>query len=408
MTIRTKSLTSASELILGVARTGAKFTPCNHKQTGNRVFDAISAGDMIQVEAENIEAEMKDLYGMDVRYIHEHARNPESREQTTDLDVYRTVSRIARKVAPDAILSFGGSRNGREVGAAIERDGEIARVAQAGFSLSEGGAPFVTTQAAIELQIVTDMENQGYIKIFPDDGRYTVLRPLEDYVPSGDIEVAKLAVHSTDGGGNYGPSSAAIQFETLKWTIEARERLGLPYEVEWVQEARSSFLTWYLANGLKKNVRQIGRLNITLLFGFSPRLPFPETYTDFRRLVKKAKAIADPVEGGNDTPLAISVSVGAAVLPQHAARHLRPVDVGPLAGTPLGPMDRIAVYASQPDADVDILRVGLEDTPFVLDPSGRPLPATNSELVHRARRIIDQHGVAPVTATAKLAQFSRA
>ena len=142
-----------------------------------------------------------------------------------------------------------------------------------------------------------------------------------------------------------------------------------------------SFLTWNLANAMPNGVRRVGRLNITLLFGFSPRLSFPRNHAEFCRLVGKARAIAPPVDGGDTTPLRISISVGSAVLPQHAAHHMRSVDVGPLAGMPMG---ILSTYAALPNSQVDILRVGIEDTPYALDPQGRLLPTSNAELAqHR-------------------------
>ncbi|MDJ0821022.1 MAG: 3-keto-5-aminohexanoate cleavage protein [Paracoccaceae bacterium] len=408
MTTLTSTFTQPSELILGVARTGAKFTPLNHKLTGDRVFDAISAGDMIPVDYDEIAREYEALYDLDVRYIHEHARNPETREQTTDLDVYAEVARIARAHAPDALTSFGGSRNGQEVSQAIREQGELARIAQAGLAPRDGGADFVTTQAAIELQIVTDMERQGYIRVYPEEGTFEVLRDLSDYVPSGTIEEAKLAVHSTAGGANYGKSSAVVQMDTLKWTIDRRAALGRAYEVEWVQEARSSFLTWYMANAMPEGLRRVGRLNITLLFGFSERLRFPETYASFQRLVRKARAIANRAEAGDTRPLKVSVSVGAAVLPQHAAAHIRPLDVGAMAGKLMGPMERLAAYASQPDSGVDILRVGIEDTPYMLDPDGRLMPATNAAMALRAREVMAENGATPMLDPDRLATFATA
>ncbi|MEO1110212.1 MAG: 3-keto-5-aminohexanoate cleavage protein [Pseudomonadota bacterium] len=408
MTFNTIQPTQDDQLVLGVARTGAKFTPRNHKNTGNRTFDAIASGDLIPVTYDEIKAEFKALHDMGVGYIHEHARNPDTREQTTSLDVYSQISRIAQEEAPGALLSYGGSRNGPEIAEAIRSDGEIARVAQAGLPRLQGGADFVTTQAAIELQIVLDMERQGFVRFDHDKGTWKMLRPLEDYVPSGSVEKARFSVNSTDGGANYGASSAAIQMETLKWTIDAREQLNGAYEVELVQKGRSLFLTWYLANAMANGIRRLGRLNITILFGFSPRLPFPKTFAEFRKMVKGARAIATPVKGGDDRPLKISISVGAAVLPHHARDHICPVDVGPLRGTMMGPMERLAIYAAQPGSGVDILRVGMEDTPFILDPTGRVLPATNTELVDRARRLLKRHEIALVTDPVDLQRFKAA
>jgi len=120
-------------------------------------------------------------------------------------------------------------------------------------------------------------------------------------------------------------------------------------------------LTWFLANVLD---RDIGRLNITILFGFSPRLPFPDNYAAFKSVVDKARAIAD------------------------SDQRTRPLKV---AGAEAGPMERLLAFASQPDSAVDIVRVGMEDTPYILDPSGVLLPATNLLLAQEAVRQIEMN-----------------
>ncbi|MEO1343669.1 MAG: hypothetical protein AAFV74_05905 [Pseudomonadota bacterium] len=106
------------------------------------------------------------------------------------------------------------------------------RTRHAGLSIADGGAEFVPSQAAIELQIVTDLERQGFVQIDHASGDWKLLRDLKEYVPSGCIEGAKLEVHSTTGGGNYGASSASVQMDTLNWSIARRRELGLPFEVE--------------------------------------------------------------------------------------------------------------------------------------------------------------------------------
>jgi hypothetical protein len=390
-------------LILGVARTGAKFTNHNHRATGDAVSDLIQKGFLIPVLQREIAAELRALKVMDVKYIHEHARNPDTGEQSADLDLYRRLGKMAREIDPDALISFGASRNGPEIAKAIEARGEIARTEQARLPLTDGGAHFVTSQAAIELQIVTDMERQGFVRINPEAGTFDILRDLGDYVPSGTNESVALEVHSTAGGGNYGPSSAKAQIDTLQWSIAARKDQKLPFEVEWVQTARSAFLTYYLANVVPWGVRNLGRMNITLLFGFSPWLPFPETYGAFRTVVEAARNIAPEISGM--VPLRVSVTVGAAVLPKYALQNVRRMDVGTFAGQFLGPMERLIHYASQPDSGVDVVRVGMEDAPYLVDLSGRVVPATNLLLVERARAHLESARASLVTDPAELARF---
>jgi len=398
-------------LILGNARTGAKFTPYNHAETGDRMLDAISRGDTIRCSAEQIGNELQRLYGFGVRYVHEHARSEVTREQTCALERYREFGRMCDRFCPDTIVSFGASRNGPEIDAAVAAEGEWARIAHAALPLVDGGAHFVTAQAAVELQIVRDMERKRFVTIDDASADFRILKDLHAYEPSCETEAIDLSVYSTARGRNYGSSSAAVQLATLRRTIDERQRLNLPFEVEWVQTARSSMLTWYLANVLEPGLRSIGRLNITVLFGFSPRLPFPRDYSAFKAVIDKARAVAEAEPSGGDRripPLKVSVACGAAVLPQHAAQHVRPIDVGPLAGTNAGPVERLIAYACQPDSGIDIVRVGMEDTPYFLDPSGVLLPATNLLLVQQAVRQIEMNGAEIVTDGESLRRFTEA
>lgn len=394
-------------LFTGVSRTGAKFTPKNHKDTGDRVFDLINSGELIEVEYDRIEAELKAFKALDVKYLHEHARNPVTHEQSADTEIYKRFAKLARSVDPDAMLSFGASRNGVEISQAIKAENELARTRHAALPIEQGGAEFVTSQAAIELQIVTDLERQRFVHIDHDTGEWEILRDLRAYVPSGSVEGANLEVNSTAGGGNYGSSSAAVQLETLKWSINRRRELGLPFEVEWVQHGRSSFLTWFLVHGLEEGLSTIGRLNITLLFGFSPRLPFPHRYSEFKRVVDTARSMPFSGNSGESSPLNVSIAVGAAVLPHHALQHVSVMDVGPLKGQILHPMERLVGYASMADSGVDILRVGMEDTPFLVDRSQRVVPASNSQLVEHARELLDRCECKVLTDPGLVSAFTR-
>ena len=376
------------KLLLGCAATGAKYTPCNHRVLGNRVRDAINAGDLIACTRDEVACEMRHLHDAGVRYHHHHARNPQTREQSCSLALYREIGNLARECAPHAALSFGGSRNGPEIDQAVSEHGEWARIAHVRLSLDEGGAHFVTAQAAVELQIARDAERKGFVRFNEATGDFKVLRHLAEYVPDATIAPTRLEVNASCQARNYGASSPSIQLSVLRRTIAARIANGLPFEVEWVQAAPSHFLTWFATHVLSPSVAQCGRLNITVLFGFSPKLPFPENYADFRRTVGQALRVAE----GANPPLKVSVICGAAVLPQHAAKHIRPLDVGPLAGLPLGPMERLVAYACQPDSGVDGVRVGLEDSPYMLDGSGRVMPTTNLFLAERAVQLIDIHG----------------
>lgn len=152
---------SRKTLILGCASTGAKFTPRNHAATGDRLLDSICTGATIRTAPGELLDEARQLYEMGCRYYHYHARNPLTQEQTTDNDIYQAVSRALQNRFPDLMLSFGASRNGSEVQENIRRFGEWERVSHCAIPLHLGGAHFVTIQAAIELQVICELEKQG-------------------------------------------------------------------------------------------------------------------------------------------------------------------------------------------------------------------------------------------------------
>jgi hypothetical protein len=139
-----------------------------------------------------------------------------------------------------------------------------------------------------------------------------------------------------------------------------------------------------------------GQLNVVLLFGFSPRLPFPADYREFKHALDAAKRLEYNI--GDDRPRRrVTITVGAAVLPRHATDHVKEVDVGPCRGERMCALRRLAVYAAQPDSSVDVLRVGMEDTPYEVDADGRLRRTSNVRLVETAVRTLRRHGVDVVT-----------
>lgn len=397
------SKSAKKSVILGCCATGAKFTPINHKVTGNRIYDAICSGDLIPVDFDEIQIELARLIQSGCRYWHIHARNPSTREQSCDNELYYHYSTLAKRLNPHLLVSFGGSRNGPEIAERIRVKGEWDRISQIALSLDRGGAHFVTAQAAIELQIVCDLERQGFVEFNHNTGDFNLLRDIESYTPSGVVRKAGIEVNSTHNGGNYGQSSAKIQLELLQHCLVERSKLGLPFEVEWVQHARSRFLTWLLLHYFSKQKSVPKRLNITLLFGFSPRLPFPLSYEDFHRVVCHAKDIA--TGHPNQEQIKVTVAVGAAILPQHSAKCTAFMDVGPLKGQLLTPIDRLIAYAVEPASNIDVIRVGLEDTPYVQDANYTLLPTTNIQLLQHSRALIERLGGTVLTDETSLNQF---
>lgn len=380
-------------VILGSAVTGAKFTPLNHRETGDPVMDRICRGEDISVSERDLAQEARALYNLGCRYFHYHARNFETREQTTENRVYARVSRLVRSICPDMLVSFGASRNGSEVIQNISRYGEWERVSQAAIPLQEGGAHFVTIQAAIELQVICDLERKLGHRIEADYVENPAfLEAVRTYTPSAHVESMALETNSTAHGGNYGASSPAAQIEVYSRAIKARNDASLLHEVEWVQFDRSFAMTKMAIERPEIGLGGSGHFNVTLLFGFSPRLPFPATYEEFKRVVAAAKNLERDLVTG-EKQRTVTISAGAAVLPQHAAQHVRELDVGSSRGEKACALRRLAAWSAQPDSGVDILRSGMEDTPYEMHMQKGPLPTSNARLCEIAAEECFRNGV---------------
>jgi uncharacterized protein (DUF849 family) len=375
------SFYGAKKLVVGCASTGAKFTPVNHRPTGEVLIDTICSGATIKASTVRLAAEAEALYGMGCRYYHYHARNPVTREQSTSNEIYKDVSLQIQNRCGELLLSFGASRNGAEVRASIARFGEWERISQCGIPLHLGGAHFVTMQAAAELQIICDLER----KLNRDlTARYVDSEAFRDAVlahrPGREELDASLEAYTTSAGSDYGRTSPAIQFQVYGNAIAARERLGLFHEIEWVQLQRSHAMTRYAVEHPAMTLGSSGQLNITLLFGFSPRLPFPDDYADFRRVVRLAKGLEYDVAEPGLRKRKVSIAVGAAVMPLDASNHFHELDVGPEKGRRVCALRRLAAYAAQPDSEVDVFRVGMEDTPYAVAGDGALTVADNCDL----------------------------
>ncbi|MEV4439205.1 hypothetical protein AB0K09_09310 [Streptomyces sp. NPDC049577] len=366
--------------MLGCASTGAKFTPGNHRATGDVLLDSICTGTTIKASPLALIAEAEALYGMGTRYYHYHARNTKTHEQSTSNEIYQAISRPVQRRCKDMLLSFGASRNGPEVREGIRRFGEWERISQCGLPLHLGGAHFVTLQAAVELQLMTEMERQygelGLDFIESED----FLKAVAGYRPSDRLTATRLDTYSTSSGADYGRTSPLIQFEVYSSAIRARRQLGLFHEVEWVQFPRSYAMTRYAVEHPGMRLGGTGQLNITLLFGFSPRLPFPTDYAEFKQVVDAAKKLEYDLAEPGVKKRHVTVTVGAAVLPQQASEHYLPLDVGARRGESACALRRLATYAAQPDSGVDVLRFGMEDTPYAVDERGDLRLAGNCEL----------------------------
>jgi hypothetical protein len=398
-------------LILGCCSTGAKYTPLNHYPTGDAVLDRICDGTDIAVTEDAIAREVAELNRLGCRYYHYHGRDPQTREQTTDNQIYRRISLLVQSISPEMLISFGASRNGPEVMRRITAFGEWERVSHAELPLEDGGAHFITLQAAIELQIVCDLENRigPLTRELVDSDIFQ--REVERYQPSTRQEDVKMATNSTANGNNYGRTSPATQLLAYGQAIAARRRLHLLDEIEWVQTMRSYAMARMAITRRDLRLAGADQLNVTLLFGFSPKLPFPENYAAFRSVVSLAKSLECDVPNG-PRKRKVSITVGAAVLPHHASREIRAMDVGPDAGRQLDALRRIVGYAAQPDSEVDVIRVGMEDTPYLPDADGKVMPTTNVELCRVAAETLDRHGVAlqadPSAITERRAPLMRA
>jgi hypothetical protein len=388
-----ESTTDGKSLVLGCASTGAKFTPANHRLTGDTLLDEISSGGTIKTSPAALLAEADALHSMGCRYYHHHARNRRTHEQTTSNEVYQEISRELQRRCPDLLISFGASRNGAEVRESIARFGEWERVSQCGLPLHLGGAHFVTIQSAVELQLMSELERQfgEWPVTAVDSSRFA--DAILAYQPSDRLANTQLDTYSTSKGADYGRTSPAIQFEVYRSAIEARCRLGLFHEVEWVQFPRSHAMSRYAVEHPLLGLGSSGQLNVTILFGFSPRLPFPRSYAEFRRVVAAAKSLEHDLAEPGIQKRHVAITVGAAVLPQQAGAHFTPLDIGPRTGRRMCALRRLANYACQPDSDVDILRFGMEDSPYTVDSEGRLRLAGNADLAEAVLTEMAANGV---------------
>lgn len=245
------------------------------------------------------------------------------------------------------------------------------------------------------LQIVLDLERQGH-SITPSD---VTCRGFADivnsYIPDHSHLDASLKTHSSTNGANYGSTSAYTQFETYKHAVQARRDLRFLHEIEWVQLDRSYAMTCFATEHQDIRLGSSAQLNITLLFGFSPKLPFPHTYREFREAVELAKLLEYDVAG--ERVRDATISVGAAVIPQQAESNYIPLDIGPRAGRPACALRRLATYAAQHDSGVDVLRSGMEDTPYMVDESGNIHVCDNVKLVRLYRQVTEVAGARVVT-----------
>ncbi|MFJ2456823.1 3-keto-5-aminohexanoate cleavage protein [Pseudomonas protegens] len=382
-------------LILGCASTGAKFTPRNHYLTGDQLLDSICTGATIKGDQDAIVKEAIELYDLGCRYYHYHARNPITQEQTTDNDIYQVVSRNIQRSCKDVLLSFGASRNGKEVQENIRAFGEWERVSQCALPLHFGGAHFVTIQAAIELQIICELEKKTQKLDFEYMYSSAFLEEIKKYVPSARVMQATMETNSTSKGADYGSTSPSIQFQVYKSAISARRQLGLFHEVEWVQLARSYGMTRFAVEHPSLQLGSSGQLNIILLFGFSSRLPFPSSYEEFCNIIEVAKSLESDISNPDFKRRKITITVGAAIIPQQAHLHYQMVDVGPRKGTEMCALRRLATYACQPGSSVDILRVGMEDTPYGVGKGGGVHMCDNRQLIEYVLEEMSYNGVAP-------------
>ncbi|EPJ81517.1 3-keto-5-aminohexanoate cleavage protein [Pseudomonas sp. CFII68] len=382
-------------LILGCASTGAKFTPRNHYLTGDKLLDSICTGATIKGDQDAIVKEAIELYDLGCRYYHYHARNPITQEQTTDNDIYQAVSRNIQRSCKDVLLSFGASRNGKEVQENIRAFGEWERVSQCALPLHFGGAHFVTIQAAIELQIICELEKKTQKLDFEYMHSSAFLEDINKYVPSARVAQATMETNSTSKGADYGSTSPSIQFQVYRSAISARRQLGLFHEVEWVQLARSYGMTRFAVEHPSLQLGSSGQLNIILLFGFSSRLPFPSSYDEFCNIINVAKSLESDISNPDYKKRKITITVGAAIIPQQAHLHYQAVDVGPRKGTEMCALRRLATYACQPGSGVDILRVGMEDTPYGVGAGGEVHMCDNRQLMEYVLEEISYNNVAP-------------
>ena len=248
-------------IIIGCAFTGARFNI-------SASDSAVRAKYMPLSPQQNI-AEAIQVYQLGARYMHFHARNPNTGEQFADSRWYQEVCQGMRQHLPMAVISFGSSRHGREVLQAIQDRGEIAR--SCGL---EAKPDYFTNFAAVEIAMFDSRDNRDLSdNLHPRNIQQhyrTVVHRMNELLVCQEVEIT-----------TYPKSLAALE------KIKDNPNLGLLYP-----------------------------LNMVILLGFSSLLPISKQAYD--EVVERSSKLLEGRVG--------TITIGSVIRP-HESTELDPSEV---------------------------------------------------------------------------------
>ncbi len=326
-------------LILSTALTGVRFSPWRKDpETGKSLpIASTKLAKNMPVTPSEIEQAAENSYNNGARFIHVHARNPETGEQFADLAYYMDITQRIRHTCPGAIISYPTSRKG-EVEQQIEQkrrkfEGKLDRPLNPG------------EQARLEAAI-----------------RPIGMEACPDTITSFTVPEMKMfgELKNAVGVENVsGWTDPKIMQQYYQTTIDRAAELGVNQEIEVQTLGQFEVMRKVFDFGGMN-----GPMHLVLLPGFSNG--FQITRKDYEIALKSVEDFQ------SYTQLPVTVTCGAVIVPPmaKASRH-------DLSNNKHDYREVFNWIAE--DNRVDVFRTGIEDTPVLY---GRD--QTNEDLVKHA------------------------
>jgi uncharacterized protein (DUF849 family) len=341
------SMTRQKPLILSTALTGVRFSPWRKDDAGNDMpIASTKLAAHMPVTPEQIERDASDAYYYGARFIHVHARNPQTGEQFSSLEYYKDITQRIRKSCPGSIISYPTSRKG-------EVEGQIA-AARAGVETSIGRALDANDIAYIEFAI-----RPLAMESYPDTITSFTVPEMKMFGTPKDTKGLEEVAGWTD------PKVMQIYY---RQTLERAKALGVNQEIEVQTLGQFDIMEkLYDFGGMD------GPVHLVLLPGFSAGFPIDrDAYETALEGVDKFRKY---------TGLPVTVTCGAVIPPPVAKTD--PLDDSPHRHD----YQKVFSWIAK-DNRVDVFRVGVEDTPVLY---GRQ--QTNTDLVIHARELCSETGI---------------
>ncbi len=356
------------KMILSTAFTGVRYHPDRlRSESGER--EEVLPGHMainMPIKPREIVADAQASYTAGSRYMHVHARNPETARQSANPDDYARTYAGIRRHFPGILLSGPTSRK-EDVGKKL--DAAMAELNK----LGKGASPEMIAKVEL-LRAKPAMDGEAdMLTIFTEPDI------LSDNMLEG-ISEGKMS-----GQGRHHPDSIRHYFGKLAKKMNKR---GMGFELEITHLQGLKTVETLVDAGYLNLDNPNKKVHAVVLMGFSQGLPIKKaTFLEAMGRIDDLQA---------KTGLHFVVSVGAVIMPKDAATT--PRDRG--ERLPEGKhdyrevIDWVVEYNEEARASgavpVTIFRSGLEDTPVLYG-----VPQTNASLVEHVRDLLAEHGIVP-------------